>query len=250
LIQAELPHQQYPRPMVDGPNARILRANHLASELITATELMSLGLNQVADPKWNARQPGGAFNNLAQGVERILKLTFWLAEQRSGRAVSATFGAGGAGHALFALHSDVMALLSADSAEASSYMNGLLSETTNDSFWVDALRALDGWAATTGRYRDLDALRGKEAHGDPPWAAWEEAEYRAVSEADGWGKDTDVIRAEGRKQMLLSIMSWWHTIYRSWQNGLAGEDGESFSSGLNPRNLHLDRQIADLVQGR
>lgn len=236
--------------MTNRPNERALRAFHLSSELTTATELMALGLNQIADVKWVARQPGGAFNQLAQGVERVLKLCFGMSEQSHGRTVDAKFGSGGGGHALVAIHSVVMENLLAESAHASPYVRKLLSDAITDPFWNDALRALDLWAATPGRYRDLDALRGKQVHGDPPWAPWELAEHRAVTELDGWGNPNDEVIAQSRERMLLSIMCWWHTIYRSWQNGLVGAEGEVFASELNPRNRHLNPTIANLIQGR
>lgn len=236
--------------MPNLPNARIVRAHHLSSELTTATEMLALGLNQIADPKWVARQPGAAFTQLAQGVERVLKLSFGLGEQRQGREVDAKFGSGGAGHALIALHAAVMKSLLDESASASPYVWGLLSEALADPYWNDALRALDHWAATSGRYRDLDALRGKGAQDDFSWVPWEEAERRAVGEVDGWGNLNDEVIAQSRERILLSIMCWWHAIYRSWQHGLVGDQGKSFSSGLDPRNRHLNPSIANLVNGR
>lgn len=236
--------------MTNGPSARILRAHHLSSELTTATELMALGLNQAADPKWVARHPGGAFNQLAQGVERVLKLCFGLSEQSHGRDVDAKFGSGGGGHALLTINSIVMETLLAESVSSTPYMRKLLSETLEDPYWNDTLRALDQWAATTGRYRDLDALRGKPVSGDPAWAPWEEAERRAITELGGWENLTNEVIALGRERVLFSIMCWWHTIYRSWQHGLVGDEGKIFSGELNPRNRHLNSSIATLVKGR
>lgn len=235
--------------MVNRPNDRVLRAVHLSSELTTATELIALGLNQIANEKWVARQPGGAFNQLAQGVERVLKLSFGLNEQSQGRVVGAQFGSGGSGHGVITLHTRVMEILLAESSSAAPYVQGLLAETLADPYWADILTALDRWAATSGRYRDLDALRGRQVQGDPPWASWEEAEHRAVTELGGWGSLTDEVLARAREQMLLSIMRWWHTIYRSWQHGLLGAEGKVFASELSPQNRHLNPTIANLVNG-
>lgn len=55
----------------------------------------------------------------------------------------------------------------------------------NDLYWQDVLAASDAWAATSGRYGDLDALRGKESQVDSGWAPWEEAERRAIAEVRG-----------------------------------------------------------------
>lgn len=236
--------------MANRPNENVLRALHLLSEISTATELLSLGLNQAASAKWQAGQPGGVFTQLSQGVERVLKVTFWLNEESRRRAVDPKFGSGAGGHALSELNAKVFDVLLAEARRKAPYVEGLVNETLADSYWPDLLRALDGWAATSGRYRDLDALRGKEAKGDPPWAAWEEAEHRAVTECGGWANLTEETLIASRRRMILSIMRWWHTIYRSWQHGLVGAQGKMFSSELDPRNLHLDQSIANLVARR
>ena len=236
--------------MVNRPNEQVRRALHLSSEITTATELLALGLNQAANIEWQARQPGGVFNQLAQGVERVLKVTFWLNEQSHGRDVDPKFGSGAAGHALSELNSKVFDILLVESRRKTPYIEGLVDEAVTDSFWPDLLLALDRWAATSGRYRDLDALRGKEPHGDPAWASWEEAEHRAVTQAGGWANLTDEVLVASRQRMLLSIMRWWHTIYRCWQHGLVGGDGRQFASELNPKNIHIDPVICDLVAGR
>ncbi|QJU54798.1 hypothetical protein SCB71_17065 [Herbiconiux sp. KACC 21604] len=236
--------------MVNRPNDQVLRAHHLASELSTATELLAVGLNQCASPKWQVRQPGAAFTPLSQGVERALKVTLWLNEENHGRQIDPKFGSGASGHALGELNAKVLDVYTAGSQTANAYMRGLVDEVVADPFWRDILLALDRWAATPGRYRDLDALRGRAAHDDPPWASWGEAEHRAITEVGGWAHLTDEVLATSRRRMLLSIMRWWHTLYRGWQHGLVGAQGVQFSSGLDPKNLHLDPSIAALVAGR
>lgn len=236
--------------MVNRPNEHVRRALHLSSEITTATELLALGLNQAASNKWQARQPGGVFNQLSQGVERVLKVTFWLNEQSHGREVDPKFGSGAAGHALSELNAKVFDILLVESRRKTPYIEGLVNKAVTDSYWPDLLLALDRWAATSGRYRDLDALRGKEFHGDPAWASWDEAEHRAVAQAGGWANLTDEVLVASRQRMLLSIMRWWHTIYRSWQHGLVGDDGRRFASELDPKNIHLDQAIYNLVAGR
>lgn len=236
--------------MLNRPNERVLRALHLSSEITTATELLALGLNQAANPKWKTFQPGGVFTQLSQGVERVLKVTYWLNEQDHGREVDPRFGSGPGGHALLELDRRVFAALQSESRERTPYVTGLLEEVTTDPYWPDLLLALDRWAATSGRYRDLDALRGKESQIDPPWASWDAAEHRAVTEAGGWGNLTDDTFAVSRQRMILSIMRWWHTLYRSWQNGLVGDQGRMFSSDLNPKNIHLDSALSNLIEAR
>ena len=228
----------------------MLRALHLSSEITTATELLALGLNQAANKKWVARQPGGAFTQLSQGVERVLKVTFWLYEQSHGRAVDPKFGSGSGGHALDELNAKVFDILISESQSRTPYIEGLVNEVVRDPYWPDLLLALDRWAATSGRYLDLDALRGKESHDDPPWASWDEAEHRAVTDAGGWGNPTTETFEASRQRMLLSIMRWWHTLYRSWQHGLVGDEGKMFSSELDPKNVHLDRGVFRLIAGR
>lgn len=236
--------------MTNRPNDQVMRAQHLASELTTATELLALGLNQVASRKWQARQPGAAFTQLSQGVERVLKLTYWLNEENHGRQVDPKFGSGAAGHALGELNAKVFDIFVAESLTTTAYMRGLVDEALADPYWSDILLALDRWADTPGRYRDLDALRGRDAPGDPPWASWNEAEHRAITESGGWANLTDEVLVASRRRMLLSVMCWWHTLYRGWQHGLVGAQGVQFSSGLDPKNLHLDQSIAGLVAGR
>jgi hypothetical protein len=236
--------------MVNRPNAQIVRSLHLVSELITATELLALGLNQVSSPKWQARQPGAAFTQLSQGVERVLKLTFWLNEERRGRDVDPKFGSGAAGHALGELNAKVFHIYLAESQTAAPYVTGLVAQALGDPYWGDILLALDRWSATSGRYRDLDALRGREAQGDPAWASWDEAEHRAITEGGGWANLTEDALVEGRQRMLLSVMRWWHTLFRGWQHGLVGDLGKQFSSELDPKNPHLDQSIANLIAGR
>jgi hypothetical protein len=236
--------------MTNRPNERVLRAFSLSSELTTATELLALGLNQSANAKWVARQPGGVFTQLSQGVERVLKVTFWLHEQSEGREVDSKFGSGSGGHALKELNSKVFDILVFESQLKTPYIARLVEEVVVDPYWPDLLLALDRWAATSGRYRDLDALRGKHLQGDPPWASWEEAEHRAVTAAGGWANPTDETFAASRMRMLLSIMQWWHTLYRGWQHGLVGEDGIMFSSALDPKNIYLDDAVFKLIAGR
>lgn len=173
--------------MANRPNERVLRAMHLASEISTATEHVALGLNQAASPSWQARQPGAVFTQLSQGVERLLKLTYLLSEDTAGRAVDPKFGAGAGGHAISELNTRVFSALAATSASSAPYLRELLADTMNDPYWQDVLAALDAWAETSGRYGDLDALRGKLSQVDPAWAPWEEAERRAIAEV-GDGK--------------------------------------------------------------
>jgi len=236
--------------MVNRPNSRIARAVHLSSEISTATEQLALGLNQAVSPSWQARQPGAVFTQLSQGVERVLKVTYLLGEESAGHQVDPKFGAGPVGHAISELNARVFSFLVPASQSAVPYIRGLVSETLDDPYWRDVLVALDAWAATSGRYRDLDALRGKPAQGDPAWARWEEAERRAISEVGGWGELSEEVLKDSRLRVLRSIMSWWHTLYRCWQHGLVGADGRSFSSGLSPQNLHLDLSVMSLISGR
>lgn len=236
--------------MLNRPNERVLRALHLSSEITTATELLALGLNQAANTKWQARQPGGVFTQLSQGVERVLKVTFGLNEQSHGREVDPKFGSGSGGHALIDLNARVFDVLQSESRRKTPYIEGLVNETLADPYWPDLLLALDRWAAAAGRYRDLDALRGKELQGDPPSASWDEAEHRAITDAGGWTNLTAETLVASRQQMLLSIMRWWHTLYRSWQHGLVGDEGERFSSALDPKNIHLNKDILNLIVGR
>jgi hypothetical protein len=235
---------------VNKPNPKILRALHLASELSTATELLSLGLNQVASPKWQARQPGGAFTQLSQGVERLLKATFWVSETSHGRSVDSKFGTGASGHAIAELDQRVFGIYVSESQSATPYMKELIAEARSDPYWKDILLALDRWAATSGRYRDLDALRGRTHQGDPPWASWDAAEHRAITEAGGWGNLTAKHLIDSRRRLLLSFMRWWHVHYRAWQHGLVGAEGKQFSSEIRPTSLHLDPSVAALVDGR
>lgn len=236
--------------MANGPTDQVRRALHLVSELDTATEHLALGLNQVANPKWHARQPGAAFTQLSQGVERLLKLTYWLHEDSHGRQVDPKFGSGAAGHALSELNTKVLDIYLAESRTANPYMEGLVKTVLADNYWADGLLALDRWSATSGRYRDLDALRGRESQDEPSWSSWEAAEHRAITEADGWGDLTGESFRIGRQRMILSVMHWWHTIFRGWQHGLVGPRGKQVASGIAPENTHLDQTIASLVAGR
>lgn len=120
---------------MNKPNPKVLRALHLASELSTATELLSLGLNQVANPKRQARQPGGAFNQLSQGVERLLKATFWVYESSNGRSVDSRFGSGASGHAIADLDERVFDIYVSESQSATPYMRDLIAEACSDPYW-------------------------------------------------------------------------------------------------------------------
>lgn len=242
--------KSYASAMANRPNERIARAMHLASEISTATEHLALGLNQAASPAWQARQPGAAFTQLSQGVERLLKVTYLLSEESAGRAVDPKFGAGAGGHAITDLNTRVLSTLAAASESAVPYLRELLADTMNDPYWKDVLIALDAWAATSGRYGDLDALRGKESRVDPAWAPWEEAERRAIAEGGWWGNLSDDALAASRLLVLRSVMRWWHTLYRCWQHGLVGADGKAFASGVSPQNLHLNSELAELVARR
>ncbi len=235
---------------MNKPNPKVLRALHLASELSTATELLSLGLNQVANPKWNAHQPGGAFNQLSQGAERLLKATFWVYESSNGRSVDSRFGSGASGHAISDLDERVFDIYVSESKSLTPYVRELVAEARSDSYWRDIVLALDSWAATSGRYRDLDALRGRTHQGDPPWASWDAAEHRAITEAGGWGNLTEEHLIDSRKRLMLSFMRWWHVHYRAWQHGLVGAEGKQFSSEIRPASLHLDPSVAALIDGR
>jgi hypothetical protein len=236
--------------MANSPNERIVRAMHLASEISTATEHLALGLNQAPNPAWQARQPGAVFTQLSQGVERLLKVTYLLSEESAGRAVDPKFGAGAGGHAISVLNTRVLSTLAAASESAAPYLRELLADTMNDPFWRDVVTALDAWAATSGRYGDLDALRGKASQVDPAWAPWEEAEHRAIAEGEGWGNLSEEALIASRLLVLHSVMRWWHTLYRCWQHGLVGADGRTFASDVSPQNLHLDAALAGLVARR
>jgi hypothetical protein len=189
------------------------------------------------------------FTQLSQGVERLLKVTFLLSEESAGRAVDPKFGAGAGGHAIGDMNTRVLSALAAASESAVPYVRELLADTMNDPYWQYVLTALDSWAATSGRYGDLDALRGKESRRDPAWAPWEEAERRAIAEGGGWGNMSDVLTAS-RLRVLCSVMRWWHTLYRCWQHGLVGADGKTFASDVSPQNLHLNGELVELVARR
>lgn len=236
--------------MTNRPNAQVMRAMHLANEISTATEQLALGLNQAASPSWQARQPGAVFTQLSQGVERVLKVTYLLVEESAGRQPDPKFGAGPGGHAVSELNSRVFSSLVTASQTAVPYLRELVAETMEDVYWRDVLAALDTWAAAPGRYRDLDALRGKTPKTDPAWASWEEAERRAVEESGGWATLSDGRLKASRLRVLQSVMCWWHMLYRCWQHGLVGAEGRRFSSELSPQNLHLDAAVAALVSGR
>jgi hypothetical protein len=92
------------------------------------------------------------------------------------------------------------------SQSAVPYIRELVSETNDDPNWRDVLAALDAWAAASGRYRDLDALRGKPAQGDPAWAKWEEAERRAISEIGGWAELSDEVLTHDRLAQLVPVV--------------------------------------------
>lgn len=236
--------------MANRPDEQAVRAVHLSREVAAATDLLAAGLNLAASSTWRADQPGAAFTQLSQGVERVLKVTLLLSERNQGREADPKFLSGRGGHAIGEMNERVFDILTNESQQSAPYVVGIVAEAVCDPYWPYVVAALDRWAGAAGRYRDIDALAGKVVDGDQSWVPWEEAERRAIDEGSGWVAPSTRTLLAGRQRILLSIMRWWHTIFRSWQHGLVGDDGRAFASALDPQNPNLDSPIKALVAGR
>lgn len=157
-----------------GPHPDIVFGMHLENEIITATQLLASGLNLIVEPSWYASEPAVAFTCMSSGVERILKLTYGLSLIANGKTFPDTKGLQKLGHNLLSLEDLVRpGLATTAQVGGMGYVAGLLAEVDSDPYWRGILIALNGWAAASGRYRDLTILTGEMVREDSPKAHWE-----------------------------------------------------------------------------
>jgi hypothetical protein len=227
---------------------------HLISEISTATQLLAVGLNQIVEPSWYASEPASALTCMSSGVERILKLTYGLSALDRGEPFPSAKKLRAFGHDLTTLDSTVRPGLAARSQTlGKAHVKNLLTDVDADPYWPGLLKALDAWAAAAGRYRDLTILTGEPATGDPPAAAWDAIE-RACIEDLGLlsavaGADSRTALVQMRTRLALSILKWWHAIYRTWTHGLLGAERISPGTALSPsENRNLAPALAAAVK--
>lgn len=242
--------------MPNEPNEDIVFGLHLVSEIATATQLLASGLNQVIAPTWYASEPAVAFTCISSGVERILKLTYGLGLRANGQSFPAAKTLQKLGHNLISLEELVLPSLIANAqSRGNGYVAALLADVTTDPYWPDLLAALNAWAAATGRYRDLTILTGERVHEDAPTAQWNAVELRCLSDLGLLlavaGPENRVALVEARTRLAVSILNWWHAIFRAWTHGLVGEEHRSAGTALSPaENRALAPVLVRLLSGR
>ncbi|GAA6526897.1 hypothetical protein [Intrasporangium sp. DVR] len=213
--------------MTNEPHPDIVFGLHLVNEITTATQLLAVGLNQIIEPNWYASEPATSFTCMASGVERILKLTFGLSASHQGQPFPSAKQLQKLGHDLIALEGFVHPPLTAKArALGKGYVADLLADVGTDPYWPGLLATLDSWASASGRYRDLTILTGEKTHQDPPTALWDATERACLQDLGLWaaivGPDNRAALVQARTRLALSILKWWHAIFRVWTHGLLG----------------------------
>ena len=231
------------------PRPEIIFGLHLISEITTATQLLAVGLNQIVEPRWYAAEPASAFTCMSSGVERILKLTYGFVILDRGQSFPSDKELRQLGHDLAALDNIVRPALGASASTLDKgYVANLLTAVSQDPYWPGVLATLNAWADASGRYRDLTILTGKPAHADRPTAMWDATEGECLVDLDLMtavgGPDNRTALVEVRTRLALSVLKWWHAVFRSWTHGLLGLERVSPGTALSPAD---NRYLAPLL---
>lgn len=247
--------QRHYLELVPGtPHPNVVFGLHLINEITTATQLLAVGLNQVVEPRWHAAEPASAFTCMSSGVERILKLTYGLAILHDGQSFPSEKDLRRLGHDLVSLDGIVRPRL-VDSASTldEAYIANLLTNVSQDPYWPGLLNTLNVWAGAAGRYRDLTILSGKAAEVDPAEAVWNATELKCLIDLDLMtavaGPENHTALVQARTRLALSVLRWWHAIFRSWTHGLLGTERKSPGTALSPaENRYLAPPLVALVK--
>jgi hypothetical protein len=125
-----------------------------------------------------------------------------------------------------------------DGATGPSFIRCLMTEVETDPYWLPLMNVLQEWADSHGRYRDFSILGGSIPATAAPVELWREISSRVARDldliADIGGPDYMAAPFKINERLCLSILLWWHTMYRSWQHGMAGPQGKHVSSLLGP----------------
>lgn len=240
--------------MPGTPHPDIVFGLHLINEITTATQLLAVGLNQIVEPRWYATEPASALTCMSSGVERILKLTYGLAILHDGQSFPTDKQLRDLGHDLVTLDGIVRPRLGASASTlGKNYVGNLLANVEADPYWPGLLTTLNVWADAAGRYRDLTILSGKPAHEDPATAVWNATESECLIDLGLLlavaGPDNRTALVKARTRLALSVLRWWHAIYRTWTHGLLGTERVSPGTALSPaENRYLAPPLAALIK--
>ena len=177
---------------------------------------------------------------MASGVERILKLTYGASLLDAGQPFPDAHVLRRLGHDLVALDGLVQPDLANRAAWAGKrYVARLLDDVAQDPYWPGLLVTLNAWAASSGRYRDLDRLAGTTPSSDPPWGKWESVERQCLADlglmSQLAGEHSRAAITQARRRLAWSVLCWWNAIYRAWVHGLLGSERKSAGTALDPR---------------
>lgn len=120
------------RPMAGAPRREPVFGLHLSNEITTATQLLAVGLNEIVQPCWYAAEPASAFTCMSAGVERLLKLTYGLAELDRQQSFPSDKELRDLGHDLVALDRIVRPLLATNASAFGKYYVASLLESVDE----------------------------------------------------------------------------------------------------------------------
>ena len=125
-----------------------------------------------------------------------------------------------------------------------------------DSATQALLAALNEWAASPGRYRNLDALaKGELPDTDSPLQLWEVVESDVtttlgvrpqLAEASTYPDAVATIRTHTVAHLAL----FWHLYWRAWQHGLFGQVAKEQAAMIDVTSASVPgpNLVRDLVQ--
>lgn len=220
----------------------------LAREIDAASSLLRHGLGILAEYNFASRDAEPLFACLAGGAEKLLKLTFGLAEVDEGREWPSRATMKHAGHRIVELDTTVRTLIGerAGRSTVPGLIRELLLMSDGHPGVVQVLGALERYAVD-GRFYNLDLLGGR-AQGNPsPHELWMELEHDVIEANPDMleqfaGDERDRARSDMNRIIAWSIGLWCELIRRSWITGVIGDEARRLSS-----QLELGHETAPIV---
>ena len=228
-------------------------SNRLIDETGRAIDLSHLGIEAL----WTLNASNDRYHVplqlLAQGIERLLKLTYVLgALKSSGRMATSEELRKRFGHDLLALTDEVVTIGAADKDFASRpAVAADLDFISSDQHLREMLGVLS-YFGKRGRYHDLEVFLGADPHslGDSPEQAWQRMESSFLSRHPEWiGKLRTPEFSAGWYEVLAAdvtevLQRFLRGICRMWTLGPLGNHGKSLTGTIS-RFLYLtDDQLA------
>ena len=223
-------------------NPQHVRNVALIHELETASSILGHGLRIAAGLRSEAQDVPAALHCLAFGAEKLLKLTYVLAEKDAmGVVPRDTELRKKFRHGVVDLEGHTRGEIRGRCGVGTGgqgYLAQLLSEVDADPVVPAVLRALGDWGAG-GRYSHVSVYTHPapaiEELWEDPRALWREIEDAVALPAEALMSPN--VRGALNQAIVDSVRRWWELYFRAWQHGLLGAEARQLSSEIDPSRV-------------